>query len=36
MTNACDVTVSVLGFHEDGEWCVLARTHLRMVRSRWT
>ena len=24
MTNVCDVTVSVLGFHEDGEWCALA------------
>ena len=24
MTNACDVTVSVLGFQEDGEWCALA------------
>ena len=24
MTNVCDVTVSVLGFQEDGEWCALA------------
>ena len=24
MTNVCDVTVSVLGFHEDDEWCALA------------
>ena len=24
MTNACDVTASVLGFLEDGEWCALA------------
>lgn len=24
MINACDVTVSVLGFQEDGEWCALA------------
>ena len=24
MANACDVTVSVLGFQEDGEWCALA------------
>ena len=22
--NVCDVTVSVLGFHEDDEWCALA------------
>ena len=24
MTNACDVTASVLEFQEDGEWCALA------------
>ena len=24
MANVCDVTVSVLGFQEDGEWCALA------------
>ena len=24
MTNVCDVTVSVLGIHEDEEWCALA------------
>ena len=24
MINACDVTVSVLGFQEDGEWCAVA------------
>ena len=24
MVNACDVTVSVLGFREDGVWCALA------------
>ena len=24
MTNVCEVTVSVLGFQEDGEWCALA------------
>ena len=30
MTDVCDVTVSVLGFHEDGEWCALAlETDLR-------
>ncbi len=24
MTSVCDVTISVLGFQEDGEWCALA------------